>query len=62
MSELKNKLSKPFLRRLLIGLVIFPPMVAITNSEREERVTMKAVGQQIVIPGSKSYLDPNPSF
>jgi hypothetical protein len=64
MTEQKKK-SKllPILRRLLMGAVIFPPMVALTNIDKEPvPQKMKVVGERVIIPGSQLYLDRNPSF
>lgn len=40
-----------------------PPMVAFTKiNDDAKTTTLKRVGQRIVIHGSPSYLDPNPSL
>jgi hypothetical protein len=56
--------AKALLRRLLIGMVMLPPMVGVSSISKDEesRPRMKVHANQIVIPGSPSYLDPNPSF
>ncbi len=61
-----NKAMLGFLRRLLVAAVIFPSIVAISSISPDElnkpHHQMRQVGSRLVIPGSPSYLDLNPSF
>lgn len=59
-----SKIRGALLRRLLICAVILPPMVGVTSIWKSEEVHQRlfVAGKTIVIPGSQSYLDPNPGF
>ena len=58
------KIWRPFLRRLLIGAVILPPVIGLSGvgGTKVERLHIFATAHQIIIPGSPSYLDLNPNF
>ena len=66
MGKLKpiSKIKLPVLRRVMMGVVIFSPMVAMTyyKSEPVNQPRMRQVGDRIVTPGSQLYLDLNPNF
>lgn len=64
MKTVSKSIRGALFRRLLIGAVMLPPIVGVTSIEKEEKPHAKMVvhSAEIVIPGSASYLDPNPSF
>lgn len=58
------KIRSALLRRLIICAVILPPVVGVTGIWKSDDTHLRlfVAGKTIVIPGSQSYLDPNPSF
>ncbi|HMN67121.1 MAG TPA: hypothetical protein PKC28_01150 [Bdellovibrionales bacterium] len=62
MRKVNDSLRKKFARRLLILAILLPPFMGVTSISKDERPHLRQTPKQILIHGSKSYLDPNPSF
>ena len=56
-------MKKRVMRRILILAVMCPPLIGVTKiNDDEKHAGLRKVGARIVIHGSPSYLDLNPSF